>query len=38
MFAGTDIAKEASDDFDNKFSSIVVAIIYGRNIRQFLQF
>lgn len=44
MFAGTDIAKEASDIviLDNNFSSIVVAIIYGRNIydniRKFLQF
>ena len=44
MFAGTDIAKEASDIviIDNNFSSIVVAIIYGRNIydniRKFLQF
>ena len=34
MFAGTDIAKEASDIviMDNNFSSLVVAIIYGRNI------
>ena len=34
MFAGTDIAKEASDIviIDNNFSSIVTAIIYGRNI------
>ena len=34
MFAGTDIAKEASDIviLDNNFSSIVTAIIYGRNI------
>ena len=34
MFAGTDIAKEASDIIiimDNNFSSLVVAIIYGRN-------
>ena len=44
MFAGTDIAKEASDIviIDNNFSSIVTAIIYGRNIydniRKFLQF
>ena len=44
MFSGTDIAKEASDIviMDNNFSSIVVAIIYGRNIydniRKFLQF
>ena len=44
MFAGTDIAKEASDIviLDNNFSSLVVAIIYGRNIydniRKFLQF
>ena len=44
MFAGTDIAKEASDIviMDNNFSSLVVAIIYGRNIydniRKFLQF
>ncbi len=44
MFAGTDIAKEASDIIilDNNFSSIVVAILYGRNIydniRKFLQF
>ena len=44
MFAGTDIAKEASDIviLDNNFSSIVTAIIYGRNIydniRKFLQF
>ena len=44
MFAGTDIAKDASDIIimDNNFSSIVVAIIYGRNIydniRKFLQF
>ena len=44
MFAGTDIAKEASDIviLDNNFTSIVVAIIYGRNIydniRKFLQF
>ena len=44
MFAGTDIAKEASDIviIDNNFSSIVTAIMYGRNIydniRKFLQF
>ena len=44
MFAGTDIAKEASDIIilDNNFNSIVTAIIYGRNIydniRKFLQF
>lgn len=44
MNDGTDIAKEASDIviMDNNFSSIVVAIIYGRsiyeNIRKFLQF
>ena len=44
MFAGTDVAKEASDIIilDNDFSSIVTAIIYGRNIydniRKFLQF
>ena len=44
MFAGTDIAKEASDIviIDNNFSSIVTSIIYGRkiydNIRKFLQF
>ena len=44
MFAGTDIAKEASDIviIDNNFSSIVTTIIYGRNIydniRKFLQF
>jgi Ca2+ transporting ATPase len=44
MFAGTDIAKQASDIIiiDNNFSSIVIAIIYGRNIydniRKFLQF
>ena len=44
MFAGTDIAKEASDIviIDNNFSSIVTAIIYGSNIydniRKFLQF
>ena len=44
MNAGTDIAKEASDIviMDNNFASIVVAIIYGRNIydniRKFLQF
>ena len=44
MNDGTDIAKEASDIIlmDNNFTSIVVAIIYGRsiyeNIRKFLQF
>ena len=44
MNAGTDIAKEASDIIimDNNFASLVVAIIYGRNIcdniRKFLQF
>ena len=44
MFSGTDIAKEASDIvlMNNNFSSIIVAIIYGRNIykniRKFLQF
>ena len=44
MFSGTDIAKEASDIIilDNNFSSIIIAIIYGRNIydniRKFLQF
>ena len=44
MFDGTDIAKEASDIIiiDNNFSSLVIAIIYGRNIydniRKFLQF
>ena len=44
MIEGTDIAKEASDIviLDNNFSSIVIAIIYGRsiyeNIRKFLQF
>ena len=44
MFSATDIAKEASDIviLDNNFSSIVIAIIYGRNIydniRKFLQF
>ena len=43
MIEGTDIAKEASDIviLDNNFSSIVIAIIYGRsiyeNIRKFLQ-
>ena len=42
--AGTDIAKEASDIIilDDDFSSIVVAILWGRNIydniRKFLQF
>jgi len=44
MIEGTDIAKEASDIviLDNNFSSIVIAIIYGRsiyeNIRKFLEF
>ena len=44
MNSGTDIAKDASDIIimDDNFSSIVVAIIYGRNIydniRKFLQF
>ena len=44
MFSGTDIAKDASDIvlIDNNFSSIITAIIYGRNIyeniRKFLQF
>ena len=44
MADGTDIAKEASDIIimDNNFSSIVIAMIYGRsiyeNIRKFLQF
>ncbi len=44
MNDGTDIAKEASDIIlmDNNFSSIVIAMIYGRsiyeNIRKFLQF
>jgi Ca2+ transporting ATPase len=44
MADGTDIAKEASDIIitDNNFTSIVVAMIYGRsiyeNIRKFLQF
>ena len=44
MFAGTDIAKEDSDIIilDNNFSSIITAIIYGRNIydntRKFLQY
>ena len=44
MFSGTDIAKEASDIIilDNNFTSIITAIIYGRNIydniRKFLQF
>ena len=44
MFSGTDIAKEASDIIliNNNFSSIITAIIYGRNIceniRKFLQF
>ena len=44
MFDGTDVAKDAADIIilDNDFSSIVTAIIYGRNIydniRKFLQF
>ena len=44
IYNGTNIAKEASDIIlmDNNFSSIVIAIIYGRsiyeNIRKFLQF
>ena len=44
MIEGTDIAKEASDIviLDNNFSSIVIAIIYGRsiyeNIKKFLEF
>ena len=44
MIDGTDISKDASDIviLDNNFSSIVIAIIYGRsiyeNIRKFLQF
>ena len=44
MNDGTDIAKEASDIIlmDNNFSSIVIAMIYGRsiyeNLRKFLQF
>ena len=44
MFSGTDIAKQASDIIimDNNFTSIITAIIYGRNIydniRKFLQF
>ena len=44
MNNGTDITKEANDIIlmDNNFSSIVIAIIYGRsiyeNIRKFLQF
>ena len=44
MIAGAHILKEASDIFiiDNNFSSIVTAIIYGRNIYdniwKFLQF
>ena len=44
MFDGKDIAKEASDIviLANNFSSLVIAIIYGRNlydnIRKFLQF
>ena len=34
MFDGIDIAREASDIviLDNNFSSLVIAIIYGRNI------
>ena len=44
MFSGTDIAKESSDIviLNNNFSSLLIAIIYGRNIydniRKFLQF
>ena len=44
LFTGTDIAKESSDIvlMNNNFSSIIIAIIYGRNIyqniRKFLQF
>ena len=44
MYAGTDIAKEASDIviMDNQFTSIVSAIKWGRNvfdnIRKFIQF
>ena len=44
MIDGTDISTDASDivNLDNNFSSIVIAIIYGRsiyeNIRKFLQF
>ena len=44
MFSGTDIAKYSSDIvlMNNNFSSIITAIIYGRNIyeniRKFLQF
>ena len=44
LFSGTDIAKESSDIvlMNSNFSSIIVAIIYGRNIyeniRKFLQF
>ena len=44
MFSGTDIAKESSDIIiiNNNFSSLLIAIIYGRNIydniRKFLQF
>ena len=44
MFAGTDIAKHASDIIilDNNFKSVVTAIIYGRNIydniRKYFQF
>ena len=44
MIDGTDFSKDASDIviLDNNFSSIIIAIIYGRsiyeNIRKFLQF
>ena len=44
LFSGTDIAKEASDIIliNNNFSSLITAIIFGRNIceniRKFLQF
>ena len=44
MFSGTDIAKDSSDIIimNNNFSSLLTAIIYGRNIydniRKFLQF
>ena len=44
LFTGTDIAKESSDIvlMNSNFSSIMIAIIYGRNIyeniRKFLQF
>ena len=44
MFSGTDIAKESSDIviLNNNFSSLLIAIMYGRNIydniRKFLQF